>query len=186
MFRPETIAQTVNGRMALYGCNRLLDIMKTYPWTPFDFYRMSGQFFGRRGLYNGLKRRVDPAIFEGGDEEINNLTTYVYQMMVRKKSSELCLGRLMAPFAYTWVALEPLLPQLKDKMPMAFIYGEFDWVNRAPADNLIEKGLIQGEVFQTENSGHHLYIEAAEECVACILKFKYDRQTAEQFIESVV
>lgn len=54
---------------------------------------------------------------------------------------------------------------------MAFIYGEFDWVSRAPADRLIDGALVQGEVFQTANSGHHLYVEAAEETVACMLKF---------------
>ena len=92
----------------------MTNIMAEHPWTPFDFYRMSGDRFGRRGIYNGLKRRMDPAIFEGGETEINHLTTYVYQMMVRKKSSELCLNRIMMPFAFTRVALEPKLPQLKE------------------------------------------------------------------------
>ena len=54
---------------------------------------------------------------------------------------------------------------------MAFIYGEYDWVSRAPADELVDSGKVVGEVFQTANSGHHLYVEAAEENVACILKF---------------
>lgn len=69
---------------------------------------------------------------------------------------------------------------------MAFMYGEYDWVSRDVADNLIEKGLVQGEVFQTEDSAHHLYIEAAEECVACIIKFKFGQEVAEQFVESVI
>lgn len=108
--KPDTILQALEGRMAGYGSQKTLDIMLEYPWTPFDFYRMSGSYFARRGLYNGLKRRVDPSIFESGETEINYLTTYVYQMMIRKKSSELCLNRIMMPFAYTRIALEPLLP----------------------------------------------------------------------------
>lgn len=47
-----------------------------------------------------MKRRMDPAIFSG-EGEINNLTTYVYQMMIKEKSSEQCLSKIIAPFAYT-------------------------------------------------------------------------------------
>ena len=123
---------------------------------------------------------MNPAIFEG-PHEINNLATYVHQMMIRKKSSELCLSRLLGLFAFTQKSLETDLGQL-NATPMAFMYGEYDWVNRATADMLIESGVIQGEVFQTADSGHHLYVEAAEECVACILKFVKGKTVADAFI----
>ena len=123
---------------------------------------------------------MNPAIFEG-PHEINNLATYVHQMMIRKKSSELCLSRLLGLFAFTQKSLETDLGQL-NATPMAFMYGEYDWVNRATADKLIESGVIQGEVFQTADSGHHLYVEAAEECVACILKFVKGKTVADAFI----
>jgi hypothetical protein len=33
------------------------------------------------------------------------------------------------------------------KMNVAFLYGDYDWVERAPADDLILKGEVKGEVF---------------------------------------
>lgn len=30
---------------------------------------------------------------------------------------------------------------------MAFMYGEFDWVNRDVADRLVDGGAVDGEVF---------------------------------------
>ena len=69
---------------------------------------------------------------------------------------------------------------------MVFIYGENDWVSRAPADRLIDGGLVQGGVYQTANSGHHLYLEAAEESVACILKFLQGEKVANEFIDNVI
>ena len=161
--------------------------MFDYPWTPFDAYRMLGKYFAIRNIYSGLKRRVDPSIFAQGEAEMALFANYIHLMMVRKKSSEICLNRIFMPFAYTRAPLEPLLPQLKShQVRMAFMYGEFDWVNRQVADDLVEKELVVGEVFQTENSGHHLNIEASEECVACILKFKYGQQLAEEFMDSIV
>ena len=82
------------------------------------------------------------------------------------------ISRILTPFVYTHKALEDMLHELP-QIPIAFMYGECDWVNRATGDRLISSGKVQGEVFQTANSGHHLYIEAAEECVACIVKFIY-------------
>ena len=119
--------------------------MREGTFTPFDFYRMMGERFGMNGIRNGMERRMDPAIFSG-EEEINNLTTYVYQMMVREKSGELCLSKVIAPFAFTRKSLEADLHLLHD-IPMAFLYGEYDWGNRATPDRLIAEGRIQGEVF---------------------------------------
>ena len=56
------------------------------------------------------------------------------------------------------------------------MYGEYDWMSREPADKLIKDARVEGEVFQTGNSGHHLYIEAANECVSCMVKFVHGEQ----------
>ena len=127
---------------------------------------------------------MDPEIFEGGEAEIDLFTTYIYQMMIGNKSSELCLSRIMTPFVYTHKALEDYLPNQLGHIPMAFMYGEHDWVNRSTGERLLANG-CQGEIFQTADSGHHLYVEAAEECVACIIKFHSGQEEALKFIESV-
>jgi len=35
----------------------------------------------------------------------------------------------------------------KLKIPVAFLHGDYDWVERKTGDNLLLKGHIQGEVF---------------------------------------
>ena len=97
--------------------------------------------FGRAGIKNGMKRRMDPAIFSG-DQEMEYLTTYVYQMMIKKKSSEIMVNKLIKPFVFTHKALEEFLPELRDKVPMAFMYGEYDWVDREVGDRLVDSGSV--------------------------------------------
>ena len=80
------------------------------------------------------------------------------------------MNRIFLPFAFTRGALEDMLPTLN--IPIAFLYGEYDWIPAATGERILEKG-VEGEVFVTLESGHHLYIEAADECVACILKFSF-------------
>ena len=58
-------------------------------------------------------------------------------------------------------------------MPAIFMHGEYDWVTRESADKLIDEGKVKGEVFTVSNSGHHLYIENAAECVSDILNFTH-------------
>lgn len=157
--------------MARYGGRWAEKVLTEEPFSPLDNYRFIGERLAKNGIKNGTKRRMSLSVFDGGEAELDSLTTYVYQMMVKKRSSEIFLHRVLRPFVYTVKNLEELLPEIGDRIPMAFMYGEFDWVNRDTGDRLIKTGRIQGEVFQTAESGHHLYIEAAEECVACILKF---------------
>ena len=56
------------------------------------------------------------------------------------------IGQVIKPFVFTHKSLEDFLPELTD-IPMAFMYGEFDWVAREVADRLIDSEAIQGEVF---------------------------------------
>ena len=113
ILKPDTVLNSLDSRLARYGGKKVTNIMFDYPWTPFDAYRMSGKYFAMRSIYSGLKRRVDPSIFTQGEAEMALFANYIHLMMVRKKSSELCVNRIFMPFAYTRVPLEPLLPQLK-------------------------------------------------------------------------
>ena len=101
---------------------------------------------------------------------------------MRPKSSEICLWRLLGPAGYAAVPLCQLLPDLG--IPIAFMYGEYDWMSREPADKLISEKKVEGEVFQTGASGHHLYVEAAVECVSCLVKFAYGEEAQNAFISS--
>ena len=65
------------------------------------------------------------------------------------------------------------------------MYGEYDWMTRSVADDLVAEGKVEGEVFMTSSSGHHLYIEAAAECVSCMVKFVYGEQAQNDFISTI-
>ena len=66
-------------------------------------------------------------------------------MGMRRRSTEKCVYKLLAPMAYSEQPLCHKLPSLGK--PVAFMYGEYDWVNRDIADNMIAMGQIEGEVF---------------------------------------
>ena len=90
---------------------------------------------------------------------------------MRPKSSEICLYRLLKSSVCADVPLCRLLPNLG--VPIAFMYGEYDWMSgKDVAEKLIAENKIEGEVFVTAG-GHHLYVEAAVECVSCLVKFAY-------------
>ena len=118
---------------------------------------------------NGLTRRIRHDAFT--DEERDVFVEWVIQMGMRRKSSEVAAFQLLAPMAYSESPLCHKLPSAR--FPIAFIYGEYDWVNRDIADELVRERKVQGEVFQTGDSGHHLYVEAAIECSSCLIKFVY-------------
>ena len=60
------------------------------------------------------------------------LVEYAVQMGMRPKSSELCVYQLLAPMA---CSVEPLCKKLpKLGIPVAFMYGEYDWVSREVAE----------------------------------------------------
>ena len=62
--------------------------------------------------------------------------------MLRKKSSETGITVILGPFAY---ARKPLIERVEQlKMPIAFMYGEFDWMERETADNLLREKKIKG------------------------------------------
>ena len=103
----ENMLQNLDGCLAKYGANFMYSHTqgKEISFTPFDFYRMAGSRLAMNGIQKGMERRMNPAIFDG-PYEIHNLATYVHQMMIRKKSSELCLSRLLGPFTFTQKCLE--------------------------------------------------------------------------------
>jgi len=125
--------------LAIYGAEFAERMMSESTLTPFDMYRIAGRRFGHAGIKSGMMRRLDKGVLS--EEQIEHLTTYVYQMMVRKKSSEKMLSKIMRPFVYMPQSLEDRLHSLKaHDISMAFMYGEFDWVNRNVGDRLIESG----------------------------------------------
>ena len=57
-------------------------------------------------------------------------------------------------------------------------------MSRDVADDLILRGDVQGEVFETARSGHHLYVEAAHEVCSGIIKFVNGFQAQADFLQA--
>ena len=125
--------------LASYGSRFLESFLRDSNFTPFDGYRSYGAKLAKAAIKSGMRRRLDEGVLN--PTQIEDLTTYVYQMMVRKKSSEQMLSKIVRPFVYMPNPLEDHLPGIKD-VPMAFMYGEYDWVNRDVADRLIDSGKV--------------------------------------------
>ena len=85
---------------------------------------------------NGLKRRIGEDILTPEEQDV--FTEYILQMGMRKKSTELCVYKLLAPMAYAQEPLCQKLPQLGK--PIAFMYGEFDWVGSQVAYTMLNEG----------------------------------------------
>ena len=136
---PNVMQNIQSSCLAIYGANFAERILSESTFTPFDISRIAGRRFGRASIKSGVMKQMDKGVFS--EEQIEHFTTYVYQMRVRKKSSEKMLGRVIRLFVYMPQSLEDRLHSLKaHDISMAFMYGEFDFVNRNVGDRLIESG----------------------------------------------
>lgn len=143
--------------------------------APFDLAR-TVPFMMNKIIRNSIDRRMnlgDPVLVE-------KFASYIRQVMLRKKSSEVGITAILAFRAFGRV---PLAKKMHDlNVPVAFMVGEYDWVDRSAGDALIEKGHVEGEVFSVTSSGHHLYIENAYECCVNIVSFCFGEDEANRMV----
>jgi cardiolipin-specific phospholipase len=155
----------------------MYDIWDNGHIAPFDMAR-AFPFFMNKLIRNSLDRRMnldDPIL-------VLKVAAYIEQIMLRKKSSEQGITVILAFRAFGRV---PLATQMeKIKMPVAFMVGDYDWVERKTGDDLLAKGHMQGEVFSVQNSGHHLYIEGALECCVNIVGFCFGEEQANRLVST--
>jgi pimeloyl-ACP methyl ester carboxylesterase len=146
--------------------------------SPFEFSRAAG-IFSRRVIWSSLKRRLANM----PEQTIDIFAKYIHLIHMKPKGSEASISVVLAPFAY---AKNPLVRRIKDlgNLPITFLYGEFDWMERETAEDLVNKKMVNGRVFSVSDSGHHLYIENPVQCVADILLCTHDENTANLFISS--
>lgn len=61
------------------------------------------------------------------------------------------------------------------------MYGDFDWMERETAEQLIKEKKVNGVVYSVSESGHHLYIQNPVECVRNILTDTHGEIVASAF-----
>lgn len=70
------------------------------------------------------------------------VANYIEQIMLRKRSSEAGITVLLAFRVFGRVPLATLMQKLT--FPVAFMHGNYDWVERKTGDELLKKGHIEG------------------------------------------
>mmetsp|Transcript_28786 Transcript_28786/g.72444 ORF Transcript_28786/g.72444 Transcript_28786/m.72444 type:complete len:387 (-) Transcript_28786:132-1292(-) len=106
------------------------------------------------------------------EQELALVSQYLYHTCASNASSEHALHCLLAPGAY---AFRPLCHTIEAvTAPILFLYGESDWMNYRPAEELRSKMPNIIDVVRIPDSGHHLYMENASLFNSEISKFALD------------
>ncbi|KLO12802.1 alpha/beta-hydrolase [Schizopora paradoxa] len=146
----------------------------TYLWeegvSPFSIVRGLG-VFGPMLVGRYASRR-----FSGiSDEETRNMNDYILNITLAKGSGEYCISHILAPFA---VARMPLVDRIHEvKVPVAFVYGEHDWMDPLGGLQSIERlkaaGNDNARIYVVDKAGHHVYLDNSEAVNDTLMKELY-------------
>ena len=161
------------GLMARVGHDWIINNWENGSFSAFDTARIIGGSLTKPIINWSIQRRMNLR----DEKEKEALATYIHQIMMRKKSSEVAITQVLAFRAYARRPLSDRLHLLQ--MPVTFMHGEYDWVTRETADKLIADKKVVGRVFTVPYGGHHLYIENAKGCVADLISFTHDQATSD-------
>lgn len=132
-------------------------------FTPGGLIRAMGPL-GKKVVLGYTQRR-----FITGDhlseEEVAAFSEYMYGITASKGSGEYALRHILMPFAFARSPLETRLAELT--VPVSFIYGETDWMDRQAGHRAIEgikarrSALNDGDckLVEIRNAGHYCQIE---------------------------
>jgi cardiolipin-specific phospholipase len=110
-----------------------------------------------------IRKRL-PALTE---KEYGIFAEYMYHVSAAPGCGEYALGTILKPGAW---AHEPLHDRLKDlSMPVAFIYGEDDWMDYRHAEDAAKQMAVPTRIIRVPKSGHQLYIENPKDFNAALL-----------------
>ena len=138
--------------------------------TPGSIVRCLGPF-GRR-IEGYTRRRFQMRGKNLSEQETVPFEKYMYHVLAAPGSGEFALNKILEPFAFPRQPLEDRLHELK--VPVTFIYGEFDWMDpkaaarvcsvlesqpgrtSTAANKLAKK---DREIIFTPNAGHYPFID---------------------------
>lgn len=125
-------------------------------YTPQGLIRALGPL-GPRFAFSYVNRRFGylspPARAALGD--------YFYHISASAGSGEYALAALLAPGAWAREPLHSRLPQLS--MPVTFIYGANDWMDRTHAEQAAASMTVPVKILSVPEAGHHLHMDNPDE-----------------------
>ncbi|CCI42566.1 unnamed protein product [Albugo candida] len=144
---------------------RVADLAWRSGVTPMTITRAAGPY-GPKLVQRILERRISlmppNSAMRNGAIEIQELADYMYQNWALKASGERLIATHLAPGA---LAVRPLIDELTPKnikMPITFIYGEYDWMDYHHGLEIIEKFQAQGlsaSLHRVEDAGHLPFLD---------------------------
>ncbi|KAE8998990.1 hypothetical protein PR003_g19237 [Phytophthora rubi] len=133
--------------------------------TPMSLARFVGPY-GPKLVQNVVHRRTsfmsEGSAMRDGRVDLTELAEYVYHNWALEPSGERAMTTHLAPGAH---AIRPLVDQLlpeKVKMPLTFIYGEYDWMDYRHGQGIVERFQQKNQaadLYRVPNGGHQMFLE---------------------------
>uniref|UniRef100_M4B6W1 AB hydrolase-1 domain-containing protein n=1 Tax=Hyaloperonospora arabidopsidis (strain Emoy2) TaxID=559515 RepID=M4B6W1_HYAAE len=136
--------------------------------TPMSLARFVGPY-GPKLVQYVVNRRtafmVEGSAMRDGRVDLDEFGEYMYHNWALKPSGERALTTHLTPGAH---AVRPLVARLLPesvKMPLTFIYGEYDWMDYRNGLAIVERFKENGraaDLYRVPNGGHQMFIENPE------------------------
>ncbi|KAF1787304.1 Alpha/Beta hydrolase fold [Phytophthora cactorum] len=137
--------------------------------TPMSLARFVGPY-GPKLVQNVVHRRTsfmsEGSAMRDGRVDLNELGEYIYHNWALKPSGERAMTTHLAPGAH---AVRPLVDTLLPenvKMPLTFIYGEYDWMDYRNGLGIVDRFKEKGraaDLYRVPNGGHQMFMENPDE-----------------------
>jgi pimeloyl-ACP methyl ester carboxylesterase len=133
------------------------------PFPSFMCQPIVGWIFGSRFKDNGQWKHPH----EGFSRQ--NVAVYLHEIFRLPASGDYALPVMMEPGPYARRPLEMRIPKFASTVPIAFIYGDIDWMDRDGTNRLMQK-FPNVKCHACEKSGHTLYMDNPSEFAKCVRK----------------
>lgn len=137
--------------------------------TPFSGMRNAGRGIAGMMLKKFMKYRLTSV----SDDDFDKLYNYLFQILMRKGSSEYALNIMFKHIFMTPTPIIESIEELSQKnIDVSFYYGTKDWMNTTLNDIHISQQLEMFglKVYLVKESGHHLYFDNPENLIELTFK----------------
>ncbi|KAF4318702.1 hypothetical protein JM18_006546 [Phytophthora kernoviae] len=137
--------------------------------TPMSLARFVGPY-GPKLVQNVVHRRAsfmsEGSAMRDGRVDLTELGDYIYNNWALKSSGERAMTTHLAPGAHAIRPLVDLLTPENVKMPLTFIYGEYDWMDYRHGQGIVERFKSAdraADLYRVPNGGHQMFMENPDE-----------------------
>uniref|UniRef100_H3HDA6 AB hydrolase-1 domain-containing protein n=1 Tax=Phytophthora ramorum TaxID=164328 RepID=H3HDA6_PHYRM len=137
--------------------------------TPMSLARFVGPY-GPKLVQSVVHRRAsfmsEGSAMRDGRVDLTEFGEYIYHNWALKPSGERAMTTHLAPGAHAIRPLVDVLLPENVKMPLTFIYGEFDWMDYHNGQGIVERFKEKGraaDLYRVPDGGHQMFLENPDE-----------------------